>query len=420
MNIVRGHKGGIGVPNSALGLSFKESEANPLKQKKKSSNGRTLARLLRGSWRYFAACIAASLLFTLCELVIPQIIRVSVDSLIGEAPVKSAAARPIVAALGGAAFMAWLGLLSAIMRYCVNIYSSKAGETLVKTSRDLLYHHIQHLPWKWHMQNPTGDIIQRCTSDVERIKTFFEEQFVSVFRAVAMIVFALVCMALMNWKLALGVMVIVPVLAVSGVYFQKKLVVYHRQVRERNSQITCAFNEGITGAKTTKTLVIEDRMETEFDNLTGEMKRVSVREMRTRSLFMSTTALAASVALAIVLWRGGIITREGVILVGTLSVFMNYAQGMMEPIQWLVQVLSALTNVQVNVERFTKLMETESDVRDTPEVVEKYGDSFHPKKENWEPLYGDIEFRDVTFRYPDGQENIQPEGPAGDERRHRG
>lgn len=121
---------------------------------------------------------------------------------------------------------------------------------------------------------------------------------------------------------------------------------------------------------------------------------------------MSTTAFAASAALAIVLWQGGILTMRGVMLIGTLSVFMNYAQGMMEPIQWLVQVLSALTNVQVNVERFTKLMETESDVRDTPEVVEKYGDSFHPKKENWEPLYGDIEFRDVTFRYPDGQENI--------------
>lgn len=140
--------------------------------------------MLRGSWRYFAACIAASLLFTVCELVIPQIIRVSVDSLIGNAPVKVAAAKPIVAALGGidrlrrdlwipAALMAGFGLLSAIMRYCVNLYSSKAGETLVKTSRDLLYHHIQHLPWKWHMENPTGDIIQRCTSDVERIKTFF-------------------------------------------------------------------------------------------------------------------------------------------------------------------------------------------------------------------------------------------------------
>ena len=173
-----------------------------------------LGQLLHGSWRYFIACIAASLLFTAFELVIPQIIRVSVDSLIGSGPVKVAAARPVVQALGGvdylrqnlwipAAMMAGFGLLSAMMRYCVNLYSAKAGETLVKTSRDLLYHHIQHLPWKWHMENPTGDIIQRCTSDVERIKTFFEEQFVSVFRMLAMIVFALVCMALMNWKLAL-------------------------------------------------------------------------------------------------------------------------------------------------------------------------------------------------------------------------
>ena len=93
-------------------------------------------------------------------------------------------------------------------------------------------------------------------------------------------------------------------------------------------------------------------------------------------------------------------------LIGTLTVFMNYAQGMMEPIQWLVQALSSLVNVQVNVERFTTLMETESDVQDTPEVVEKYGDTFNPKKENWEELHGDIEFCDVTFRYPDGDENI--------------
>ena len=78
----------------------------------------------------------------------------------------------------------------------------------------------------------------------------------------------------------------------------------------------------------------------------------------------------------------------------------------MEPIQWLVQALSDLVNVQVNIERFTHLMETKSDVRDTPEVEAKYGDAFAPKKENWEPLHGDIEFRDVTFRYPDGDENI--------------
>jgi ATP-binding cassette subfamily B protein len=136
------------------------------------------------------------------------------------------------------------------------------------------------------------------------------------------------------------------------------------------------------------------------------MRAVSVRTMHFRAMFMSTTALAASVALALVLWRGGIVTRQGLVLIGTLTVFMNYAQGMMEPIQWLVRALSDLVNVQVNVERFTHLMESQSDVRDTPEVVEKYGDTFEPKKENWEELLGDVEFRDVTFRYPDGEENV--------------
>ncbi len=85
---------------------------------------------------------------------------------------------------------------------------------------------------------------------------------------------------------------------------------------------------------------------------------------------------------------------------------MSYALGLMEPIQWVVRAISDLITVQVNVERFTRLMETESDVRDLPEVVEKYGDSFQPKKENWEPLHGDITFEDVSFQYPDGDEYV--------------
>ena len=268
------------------------------------------------------------------------------------------------------------------------------------------FNHLQTLSFSYFNQNSVGYIHARVMSDTDRIASTLAWGLMEGVWYIAYLLFAVVMMFVLNWHLALCVMVIVPVLVVSGAYFQKKLVFFHRRVREQNSRITGAFNEGITGAKTTKTLVIEDKVEREFDGLTGEMKRMSVRAMHFRSVFMSTTAFAASVALAIVLWRGGIITKNGVMLIGTLSVFMNYAQGMMEPVQWLVQVISSLVNVQVNVERFTKLMETESDVRDTPEVTEKYGDAFHPKKENWEPLRGDIEFRDVTFRYPDGQENI--------------
>ena len=268
------------------------------------------------------------------------------------------------------------------------------------------FNHLQTLSFSYFNQNSVGYIHARVMSDTDRIASTLAWGLMEGVWYIAYLLFAVVMMFVLNWHLALCVMVIVPVLVVSGAYFQKKLVFFHRRVREQNSRITGAFNEGITGAKTTKTLVIEDKVEREFDGLTGEMKRMSVRAMHFRSVFMSTTAFAASVALAIVLWRGGIITKNGVMLIGTLSVFMNYAQGMMEPVQWLVQVMSSLVNVQVNVERVTRLLETESDVSDTPEVTEKYGDAFHPKKENWEPLYGDIEFQDVTFRYPDGSENV--------------
>ena len=79
---------------------------------------------------------------------------------------------------------------------------------------------------------------------------------------------------------------------------------------------------------------------------------------------------------------------------------------MMEPVRWIIDAISDLITTQVNIERFSRLIETESDVTDTPEVIEKYGDSFNPKKENWEELKGDIEFEDVTFRYPDGEEYV--------------
>lgn len=147
-------------------------------------------------------------------------------------------------------------------------------------------------------------------------------------------------------------------------------------------------------------------MERDFNRTSGEMTKTSIRAAHFRALFTSVISFASYLALALVLWQGGYITMQQVIELGTLSVFMSYALGMMEPVQWLVRVISDLITVQVNVERFTRLMETESDVADSPEVVEKYGDAFSPKKENWEPLYGDVEFRDVSFKYPDGDEYI--------------
>lgn len=268
------------------------------------------------------------------------------------------------------------------------------------------FDHLQTLAFSYYNQNSVGYIHARVMSDTNRIGSLVSWGLMDGIWNMSYILGAVVVMLTINFKLALWVLAIVPLTALAAAFFQKKLVILNRRIREINSQITGNFNEGITGAKTTKTLVIEEKMEQDFDETTAEMKRTSVHAMHYRALFSSMISFSSSIALAVVLWRGGIITLQGGIEIGTLSVFMSYALGLMEPVQWIVRAVSDLITVQVNVERFTRLMETESDVRDTPEVVARYGDSFEPLRKNWEPLHGDITFEDVSFKYPDGDEYV--------------
>lgn len=268
------------------------------------------------------------------------------------------------------------------------------------------FNHLQTLAFSYFNQNSVGYIHARVMSDTNRIASMVSWALFDSIWHIAYIVGAIIVMLSVNWKLALWVIVIVPITALGATFFQKKLVILNRKVREENSKITGKFNEGITGAKTTKTLVIENKMENDFQITTKEMYQVSVSAGHYRAMFISMISFAASMALALVLWKGGNISLQGVLELGTLSVFMSYAIGMMEPVQWLVRAISLLIQVQVNVERFTRLMETESDVRDTEEVIAKYGDAFEPKKENWESLHGDITFEDVSFMYPDGDEYV--------------
>ncbi len=268
------------------------------------------------------------------------------------------------------------------------------------------FNHLQTLSFSYFNQNSVGYIHARVMSDTNRIGALVSWSLIHGVWYVSYLVGAIVVMLSMNAGLACWILALVPIIAVAAGFFQKKLIRTNRKIRETNSQITGNFNEGITGAKTTKTLVIEEKMEQNFNRTSGEMERVSVRGTHYRAMFASMISFASSTALALVLWQGGIITREGIMEIGMLSVFMSYALGLMEPVQWVVQCISDFITVQVNVERFSTLMETQSDVKDSQEVQEKYGDCFEPKKENWEPLHGDITFEDVSFKYPDGEDYV--------------
>jgi ATP-binding cassette subfamily B protein len=243
-------------------------------------------------------------------------------------------------------------------------------------------------------------------SDTGKIGVMVSWRMMDIVWQGAYIIFVLVMMLVLNVKLALYVMILVPIAVVLVMYFQAKLVVLNRKIREINSTITSNFNEGITGARAIKTLVVEDKIQRDFEEDTTKMRSTSIHATHYSAFFTSAITMMSSIALSLVLWRGGIITLEGVTQIGTLSVFLSYALGLMEPVQNVIVTLSELIAVQVNVERLTRLLETESDVADRPEVIEKYGDTFNPRKENWEELIGDVEFKDVTFKYPDGDEYV--------------
>ena len=274
---------------------------------------------------------------------------------------------------------------------------------LDKDLRNAAFEHLQTLSFSYFNQNSVGYIHARVMSDTSRIGSLFSWTIIDSVWQMAYLVGAVVVMLIVNARLALLVMAILPLLVLLFSLFQKQLVRVNREIREINSKITGNFNEGITGAKTVKTLVIEDRIEHDFKAETDNMLHRSVRAARLRGVFGVTMNFASSLALAIVLWRGGYIAKSEI---GTFSMFMSYAQGMMEPIRWLVDAVSDFITTQVNIERLTKLLETKPDVNDSAAVIKLYGDSFEPKRENWEPLRGDVEFKDVSFKYPDGDEYI--------------
>ena len=294
-------------------------------------------------------------------------------------------------------------IVSASSFFCSAANAMRVEVSVNRDLRNAAFEHLQTLSFSYFNQNSVGYIHARVMSDTSRIGSLVSWTMMDSVWHFSYLIGAVIVMLMLNARLALMVITILPLIVILFSLFQKKLIRINREVREINSKITSNFNEGITGAKTIKSLVIEDKIQNDFVADTSAMRKKSVRAAHLRGLFAATMNMASSMALAIVLWKGGYLAAEEV---GTFSMFMSYAQGMMEPVRWLIDAISDVITTQVNIERLMRLIETRSDVTDTPEVIEKYGDSFEPKRENWEDIKGDIEFRDVSFKYPDGDEYV--------------
>ena len=271
------------------------------------------------------------------------------------------------------------------------------------TIRKLGFQKLQELPFSYYDRMPVGDLMSRLTNDTQRLADTIGWSLLDLCWGAVFLVCCSIQMFLLNWRLALVVILVLPPLAVISWKFQKSILASYRKVRKTNSQITAGFNEGINGAKTTKTLVREEMNIQEFNEVAGEMRRSSVRAATLSSLFLPIVVSLGSLATAYALWKGGQDVLIGAMTLGTVNVFVSYTVQFFQPVRDIARIFAELQSSQAAAERVISLLETEPDIVDTPEVVAEFGNNFHPKRENWPKLHGEVEFKDVSFRYKEGE-----------------
>ena len=348
--------------------------------------------------KFFAVTIGLNLILAGIDVLVPLFQSYAIDNFIALNTLKGLNIFALV-------------YVAMIVTQTVSVYISVHAATTIEMNvgKDLKkaqFEHLQTLSFSYYNTTPVGYIHARVMSDTLKIAGMIAWGLVDMFWAFIYVISVFVIMFLLNWKLALIIMLIVPCIAVLTVYFQNKILHWNRRVRKVNSQITSAYNEGITGVRTSKSMVIEEDNQKNFRGITMNMHQAATKSAMLNAIYIPTILFFSSVAAAIVLAQGGYMVQSQIMQLGTLSVFISYAVVIFEPIQQLARLLADLISCQASIERVMDLLEQQPNVTDTPEVMEKYGDMFEAKKENWERIEGDIVFEDVSFRYPDGKEYV--------------
>ena len=263
--------------------------------------------------------------------------------------------------------------------------------------------HLQELSFNYYDKTPVGWLMARLTSDCRRLGSFISWGLVDMVWGFSLMVMIAITMLILDLKLGLITLSVVPILIVISLYFQKKILKAYRKVRKINSKITGNFNEGISGAKTTKTLVIEERNLSEFQVNTTGLYSSSVKAAVFSSLYMPVVLSLGSIGTGLALWFGG----KGVMLqsisYGTLTVFLSYTVLFFEPLRELARVFAEMQGAQASAERIFSLIDEKPQIEDESEVAEHFGTIMNSKEENWPEIEGQISFKDVTFGYKDGE-----------------
>nr|WP_300002848.1 ABC transporter ATP-binding protein [Tissierella sp.] len=286
------------------------------------------------------------------------------------------------------------------------LFISKAGKLETKMAYDIRtisFKKLQELSLSYYDQRAAGWIMSRMTSDIQRLSETISWGLVDLSWGLFVMLGITIAMMILNFKLALIVLSVIPFVAIVSVYFQKRILDAQRIVRSKNSEITSAFNEDIQGAKTTKSLAREDVNLDEFMSITKGMRLSSIKAVILSSLYLPIVLVLGSVGVALSVSFGGDFLIKNIISYGTLVVFITYAAQLFEPVRQMAVIFAELQSAQASAERIFALINEVPEIQDKSEVIKKYGDIFNPKKENWPTIKGDVVFKGVSFSYNDSE-----------------
>ena len=383
-------------------------------KKKRKGTLRLAGTFLRGSWHWFAMTILATVGAALTSMLTPQIVRVTVDSVLGNEPLDLPAwIADRINAAGGTAYLRenlWVigavivavAVFAALFHYGSRVLNTRAAETLVKTMRDRIFRHLLGLPEEWYQEQHTGDIIQRCTSDVNMVKDFLSEQLVSVFRIVVMLTLSLTFMFTISWQLTLIALASVPILLGGSFFFHRKVSPEFEICDENEGKLSAIVQENLSGVRVVRAFGREayeiEKFDRQNDHYQGLWDKVNKMFMR----YWSATELVMNIQILLLVVFGAVFAVRGGLTAGGYIAFLSYNTYLSWPIRQLGRSISEMSKAGVSLRRVGDILNAKPE-QDPPSPA---GTDFR----------GDIVFDRVSFSF-DGKtpvlEDVSFTVPAG-------
>ena len=369
---------------------------------RKQENLSLLWQFLNGAKRYFLVTVLAAGVTALADMLQPQIIRAAVDcALGGKEPDYPAFVMDLVNSIGGFSYLGqnlWImaaailvvAVFQVLSNYTFRVFNTKASETLVKSMRDQLFSHIQHLPFSWHMKNRTGDIIQRCTSDIETTKNFLSEQLTSVFRIVILLILSISFMTSMHGLLTVIALIPMPLIIAYSLHFHKKIHEGFTACDENEGKLSAMAQENLTGVRVVRAFGQERAEMDKFTKQNDYYTSLWVKMAKIMSRFWSVSDIFSGIQVMLVVVFGAYFCIQGSLTEGEYIAFISYNSMLVWPIRQLGRMISEMSKAGVSIDRVAYIMNSPVET-DDPEATEPAMD-------------GDICFEHVNFAYENAPE----------------